>query len=128
MEKIFEQIKNTSDLEPKRDLRKKIRNKILIIKFQYPILVFSSLLIANLFFLSVHSYFKIFESEAITVITAFVQDFELSYSYLFSFSSGLQEVLPIRMITIWLVNFGLAAYLTKIIHYYRRELFNISNY
>lgn len=128
MEKIFEQIKNTSDLEPKRDLRKKIRNKILMIKFQYPILTIFSLLIANLLFLSVHSYFKILESEAIAVITAFVQDFELSYSYLFSFSSGLQEVLPIRMMTIWLVNFGLAAYLTKIIHYYRHELFNISNY
>jgi len=128
MERIFEQIKNTSDLEPKRDLRKRVRNRILIIKFQYPILAIFSLLIANLFFLSVHSYFKIFESEAISVITAFVQDFELSYSYLFSFSSGLQEVLPIRMMAIWLVNFGLAAYLTKIIHYYRRELFNISNY
>jgi predicted neutral ceramidase superfamily lipid hydrolase len=127
MENIFEQIKNTSDLEPKKDLRKKIRNKILVIKLQRPIFLTFFLLIMSLLFLTVHSYLRIFESEASSVINAFISDFEFSYSYLSSFGSGMQEVLPLRILTIWLINFSLVAIFTKFIHYYRHELFNINN-
>ena len=125
MERIFEQIKNTLDLEPKKDLRKNIRNRILVIKFRFPLFAIFSLLIANLVFLSVHSYLKMFENETISVITAFVRDFELSYSYLISFMSGLQEVLSLKLFTIWLINLSLVAYLSGVVRHYRRELFNI---
>jgi len=127
MENIFEQIKNTSDLEPKKDLRKKIRNKILVIKLQRPIFLTFFLLIMSLLFLTVHSYLRIFESEASSVINAFISDFEFSYSYLSSFGSGMQEVLPLRILTIWFINFSLVAIFTKFIHHYRHELFNINN-
>ena len=127
MENIFEQIKNTSDLEPKKDLRKKIRNKILVIKLQRPIFLTFFLLIMSLLFLTVHSYLRIFESEASSVINAFISDFEFSYSYLSSFGSGMQEVLPLRILTIWFINFSLVAIFTKFIYYYRHELFNINN-
>lgn len=127
MEKIFQQIKSVPDFELKHDLRKKIRNKLLVLKFQPYLLTVFSILIIDLFVIGFKVYFRMVESEALTVANVFIQDFELSSSYLFSFMSGLQEVLPSKMLIIWLLNFGLIAYMAKVIHYYRRELFNLYN-
>ena len=124
MERLFKQIKIAPDLKPKFDLRKKIRNKIIIIKFQSPFLVIFFSLIISLLFLSINSYLKIIESEAILVINVFISDFRFSFDYISNFAPGFQEVLPVKILVVWLVNFSLVMYLTKIFHYYRHELFN----
>ena len=125
METLFQRIKDLPDQELEIDLRSKIKRRIFILKFKKYIFLSLALLLSNFLFLSFRIYLKTSESEALTIIKVFLQDFEMSFDYLGSFLSSLVEILPQTHIMIWTLNLILLIASSKIVYSHRRDVFKI---
>ena len=104
-------------------MRRKIKSRLLVLKFRKYLFVLFPVLVVNLLFLGVTTYWHMLENETLTVIKVFVQDFDFDFDYIFSFLSGLKEILPLWELALWSINLYLVIYLGKVMYNSRRELF-----
>lgn len=103
-------------------LKKKILNRIMIIKLKPLIYAVTASLIINLGFLSNHVYSRIAETEALTIIKVMLQDFEMSFDYLANIFSGLKEIIPLFSSSLLAVNLILILFLMGMFKRYSSEL------
>jgi hypothetical protein len=125
MEELFQKIQDSDDQGMNFDLSGKIQRRIFVFKLHNYLFLAFSLLIVSFIFLANRAYALMLDNESLTVAQAFVQDFEFSFDYLGNLFSGLNEVLPVLEISLWTANVILLIGLAKVIHRYRRALFNV---
>lgn len=122
MNKDFSIIKYFPEESVPEKLKKRILNRIMVIKFRPLIYLFAAGLIIHLGFLSNHIYRLSLETEVLAVIKVMVTDFELSSDYLLNISAGLKEILPMFSIYLLIINLALVSLMIKLFKHFNSEL------
>jgi|GEM_PF-1698096 len=122
MEDILNKIKGADIKTAPLYIKKRIHNRILIIKFKPYLYVLAVALIGSFILIGNHIYRSLVETESIEVIKVLIQDFELSFDYFGNSISSLNEVLPKREIALLATNFVAILGIAAIFRRFRNEL------
>lgn len=115
MEKIFEKIKQTRDIELPFNISKKVMKKIVFYRLRFPS-IFVGLFFVNLVFLCYRIYEYLTINGAMFIIKAITSNFEISWDYIGESWQGLIETMPMRKISLLVINVVVICFLTVYIY------------
>lgn len=106
MDNLFQKIKQIKDPAPPFDISKNVFRRIARYKLKLPLLI-AGLLFANFSMLCYQIGTRLLESGALAIVKVIIDDFEMSWDYIFESWAGLAEIMPAA--EIWLLTVNLAA-------------------